>query len=443
MSEIAKNVGYLIQQRKKYDTTVPDLATVKDFLRFYIATSQPRLAAQTTTDSMGTVAEWFFAGFARITGTVVPAGLRSEVYAWQRRVLTAQGLLVNVRRPKHNFTVTDLSRIVVAAWTNDDLVFTPERYRIQFTFIIRVFCWTGARIGAFLTGGLRYEDIELKIIYKIDQRWVKNNRDPKNIIFGTALREHDKFIFDDVATLLPMVFADKALFGFDTLADLQEQQIPDGQDELILRWRESALHKPILRKCTQAGGLRDEPMPKAAFSQIFHGALLNAGYFCQASIHSIRRQLGKQVDELYTEVQRSQHLTQADPRIFGQVYVANTSSVDGQGAFLGEPVNHKHIDFFQGLGRFLEPGLPSKLPARLEEGLKQDPEYRKLEADVRQCPQECPVALKQSKQLLASCWSKLKRVALINTRRSGYKIGETGTSLLVERSNAMISIGLT
>lgn len=50
---------------------------------------------------------------------------------------------------------------------------------------------------------------------------------------------------------------------------------------------------------------------------------------CQASIHSIRRQLGKKVDEIYTEVQRSQHSTQADPRIFGQAYVANTSSVDG------------------------------------------------------------------------------------------------------------------
>jgi hypothetical protein len=42
-----------------------------------------------------------------------------------------------------------------------------------------------------------------------------------------------------------------------------------------------------------------------------------------------------------TPVQRSQHLTQADPRVFGQggqSYVANCSSVNGQAAFRGKRV---------------------------------------------------------------------------------------------------------
>jgi hypothetical protein len=38
---------------------------------------------------------------------------------------------VHKRKPKHNFTVTDLTRIVVTAWTKDDLMFTLERYRIS------------------------------------------------------------------------------------------------------------------------------------------------------------------------------------------------------------------------------------------------------------------------------------------------------------------------
>jgi len=66
-----------------------------------------------------------------------------------------------------------------------------------------------------------------------------------------------------------MALADKALFGYDTLADLQEQQMPLGQDELPLRWRESALNKPILRKCTKEGVITDEPMPKSAFCEMF------------------------------------------------------------------------------------------------------------------------------------------------------------------------------
>lgn len=46
----------------------PDLATVKDFLRFYIATSRPQIETdRPTVDSINSVAEWFFAGFSRVT----------------------------------------------------------------------------------------------------------------------------------------------------------------------------------------------------------------------------------------------------------------------------------------------------------------------------------------------------------------------------------------
>lgn len=58
----------------------PDLATVKDFMRFYIATSRPRLTEQPSVDSINTVAEWFFAGFTRVTGTETDAEQWSEVY---------------------------------------------------------------------------------------------------------------------------------------------------------------------------------------------------------------------------------------------------------------------------------------------------------------------------------------------------------------------------
>ena len=188
---------------------------------------------------------------------------------------------------------------MLTLWTKDDLSFTPERYRIQFTFIIRVYCWTGARLSAFFTNGLRYRDVDLvlqrtstgrwRLIYKIDQRWVKNNRDPENIVFGTAGHEHDRFIYDDSAFLLTMAMADKALFGYETSADLQEQEIPLGENELVLRFKESMLDKPILRKCTKASGVTDEPMPRSAFSDILRNTFRNAGYLCTTSVHAIRR----------------------------------------------------------------------------------------------------------------------------------------------------------
>jgi Protein of unknown function (DUF3435) len=68
--------------------------------------------------------------------------------------------VVNKRLPKHNFISSDLTRILLTLWTKDDLVFISDRHWIQFTFIIRVYCWTGARLGAFFTDGLRYRDVD-------------------------------------------------------------------------------------------------------------------------------------------------------------------------------------------------------------------------------------------------------------------------------------------
>lgn len=72
-----------------------------------------------------------------------------------------EGLVVNQHLLKYNFTISDLNRILITLWVRDDLKFIPESYRVQFTFIIRVYCWTGARLGAFFTGGLRYRDIDI------------------------------------------------------------------------------------------------------------------------------------------------------------------------------------------------------------------------------------------------------------------------------------------
>ena len=65
------------------------------------------------------------------------------------------------RRPKHNFPARDLTRLLLTLWTMDDLIFTPERYRIQSMFIVRVYCWTGARLSAFSSNGLRYRGVVL------------------------------------------------------------------------------------------------------------------------------------------------------------------------------------------------------------------------------------------------------------------------------------------
>lgn len=86
-----------------------------------------------------------------------PAEQEADISQWVRRTLTLEGIVVNKHRPKHNFTDRDLKRVYLTLWSRDDLIYISERYRVQTTFIISVYCWTGARIGAFFTDGLRYK----------------------------------------------------------------------------------------------------------------------------------------------------------------------------------------------------------------------------------------------------------------------------------------------
>ena len=61
-----------------------DLATIKDFLRFIASVSDGIIDDETelvTADSMNTFAEWFFAGFARMTGNRIEEEDRRAVYS--------------------------------------------------------------------------------------------------------------------------------------------------------------------------------------------------------------------------------------------------------------------------------------------------------------------------------------------------------------------------
>jgi hypothetical protein len=74
-----------------------------------------------------------------------------------RTTLTAEGVVVYVKKDKENFTKRDLGRVLDAIWNTDGLASIPERYRVYSTLIILFYCETGARLSAFFKGSLRYE----------------------------------------------------------------------------------------------------------------------------------------------------------------------------------------------------------------------------------------------------------------------------------------------
>jgi hypothetical protein len=100
--------------------------------------------------------------------------------------------------------------------------------------------------------------------------------------------------------------------GTTALRILQEQKIPAGQNEIPLRFKDAVLDKLILRKCNKAGKrLRMSPClnPPSPASSAARSATLDTSVQPRStpSIDSEARR----VDESYTKVQLSQHLTQA------------------------------------------------------------------------------------------------------------------------------------
>jgi Protein of unknown function (DUF3435) len=112
---------------------------------------------------------------------------------------------------------------------------------------------------------------------------------------------------------------------------------------------------------------------------------------------------------------RSQHITQSDPRVFGASYVAQTSSADGESAFLNKPADHSVVEYFQGLEKFREEGLPAKLPSATKNEVENDPLVVEQKARIAaaKSPADGAAARKQLQSLLKS----LRHKALASYRK--------------------------
>ena len=94
---------------------------------------------------------------------------------------------------------------------------------------------------------------------------------------------------------MALAFLDHALFGYDTPEELFEQRIPEGDNELPLRWRDEALERCIVRNIS-GNTVTEDPLTKESFSPLFRQVANNAGYFVTPTIHAMRRSLGKQIN---------------------------------------------------------------------------------------------------------------------------------------------------
>jgi hypothetical protein len=70
-----------------------------------------------------------------------------------RNTLVKQGSSTTKKRNKYFFDVDDLANMPFTLWTEDGFIFIHDYMRDQMIFLMLAYCFTGARVGAYLGNG--------------------------------------------------------------------------------------------------------------------------------------------------------------------------------------------------------------------------------------------------------------------------------------------------
>ncbi|KAJ5829188.1 uncharacterized protein N7525_007441 [Penicillium rubens] len=377
----------------------PTHEMIKAYIRWYANSIQGRLNDDglPTVRTVSAHAEKFFGGFEQFTRTKIVPDDRKEIKMWIKKTLTADGVVVDQKKEKLNFTKQDFLRTVSSLWQTDHQTFIPGLLKVVILFALQLYLFTGARVGAFIPSsedkherGLRYEHIKLILFpsstgrwavgWKVDQKWLKNRRCEKYTVFGIGIRDSNRPQFASGYLLLSLALAHGAIYGVDTVDDLAQFDLSNG--EIRLRWKEEYLDKPVLRHAT-ADGPQETPLTKQKFCSCLRQIFTAAGYFGElATIHCIRRNLGKKVEKRNGSAPVSQILAHRGLNTFPEHYQAHCSSIDTVGAVLDEEDQSDHIEYFQGYVQYYERGLPGELPAEIKESILEKPDMVEMRAQI-------------------------------------------------------------
>ncbi|KAL2700119.1 hypothetical protein AAEP93_008642 [Penicillium crustosum] len=377
----------------------PTHEMIKAYIRWYASSTQGRLNDDglPTVRTVSAHAEQFFGGFEQFTKSKIIPDDRKEIKMWIKKTLTADGVVVDQKKEKLNFTRHDFLRTVSSLWQTDHQTFIPGLLKVVILFALQLFLFTGARVGAFVPSsedkherGLRYRHIKLVLFpsstarwavgWKVDQKWLKNLRCEKYTVFGIGIRDSNRPQFASGYLLFSLALAHGAIYGVDTVDDLAQFDLSNG--EIHLRWKEEYMDKPVLRHAT-ADGPQETPLTKQKFCSCLRQIFNAAGYFGElATIHCIRRGLGKKIEKRNGSAPVSQIMAHRGPGTFPEHYQAHCSSIDTVGAVLDEDDQSDHIEYFQGYIQYYERGLPGELPAEIKGSILEKPDMVEMRAQI-------------------------------------------------------------
>ncbi|KAJ5475343.1 hypothetical protein N7539_008409 [Penicillium diatomitis] len=282
-------------------------------------------------------------------------------------------------------------------FNTDHRRFIPGLPKVIILPTLQLYLFTGARIGAFVPAhedkkerGLRFKHIELvlfpsstapwKLEWKVNQVWLKNNRDPNYTVLGIGIRDTKKPQFAAGYILLALALEHGALFGVSNVEDLAQYDLSNGP--IPLRWKDEYLEKPVLRNVT-ADGPQDVPLAKDVFCECLRVIFTAAGYSKRPKVHDIRKFLGKKIEGKHGSALVSQIYGHKGAGTYPKDYLLHCSSIDTVSAVLDEEDQSEHIEYFQGFERFYEPGLPGELPAGIEQSILDKPELLEIRSRIQ------------------------------------------------------------
>ncbi|KAJ5124395.1 uncharacterized protein N7515_008220 [Penicillium bovifimosum] len=156
---------------------------------------------------------------------------------------------------------------------------------------------------------------------------------------------------------------------------------PEGKNEIPLRWKDDAKEKPVFRNVT-AEGAQDLALTTERFYYFLRQLFRKAGYWEDPTIHDIRRALGKKVDGRYGSALVSQLYGHKDGKTYPTSYLAHCSSINTVDCVLDEKGDDRHIEYWQGHEQYRETGLPSHLPAGIEESVLESDELAEIKSHI-------------------------------------------------------------
>ncbi|KAJ9481456.1 hypothetical protein VN97_g12019 [Penicillium thymicola] len=234
-----------------------------------------------------------------------------------------------------------------------------------------------------------YSDIDLvlfpsstapwEVVWRVNQKWLKNNRDPNYTVFGIGIHDTKRPQFASGYILLALALEHGALFQVNTVDDLAQFDLSNGP--IALRWNDEYLEKPVLRNVT-AEGPQDIPLAKDLFGKCLKAIFTAAGYCKTPKIHEIRKNLGKKIEGKHGSALVSQIYGHKGPGTYPKDYLQHCSPIDAVSAILDEKDQSDHIEYFQGFEKFYEPGLPGELPANIEECILENSEILEIRSRI-------------------------------------------------------------